>query len=253
MNFLKKFFVSLNLFLFFSVCLHAQSFTVSGYITDGKNGETMISASVYDSGTKKGAVSNSFGFYSLTLPKGNVNMVYSYVGYGAQLRAFNLTKDTVINIKMGETNELKEVTVIGNLKELGVKGSQMSAIDIPIAQIKSVPSLFGETDVIKALQLLPGVKAGTEGAAGMYVRGGGPDQNLMLFDGVPVYNPNHAFGFFSVFNADAVKNVTLYKGSFPARFGGRLSSVVDIYSKDGDNKKFHGNVSIGLIPIVYIK
>lgn len=244
---MKKNSLFVFLFSFFSLSLMAQNYTISGYVSDGKNGETLISSSLFESTSRKGTVTNAYGFYSLTVAKGDVDLVYSYVGYAPQHRKFNLSKDTTINIKLGESVELNEVTVIGNLKELGVRGSQMSAIDIPIAQIKAVPCLFGETDVIKALQLLPGVKAGTEGSAGMYVRGGGPDENLLLLDGVPVYNVNHAFGFFSVFNADAIKNVTLYKGSFPARFGGRLSSVVDIVMKDGDNKKYHGDISIGAI------
>jgi len=238
--------ISFLLFLFTGF-IQAQHHTISGYITNEKNGETLINSSVYEKNSQKGSVSNSYGFYSLTLPTGAVNLTYSYVGFALQNRSFVLTKDTVINIKLAESIELNEVTVIGNRKELGVKGSQMSAINVPINQIKSVPSLFGETDVIKALQLLPGVKAGTEGSAGMYVRGGGPDENLLLLDGVPVYNVNHMFGFFSVFNADAIKDVTLYKGSFPARFGSRLSSVVDIRMNDGDDKNFHGNVTVGLI------
>ena len=235
------------LFLFFFITLTAQNYTISGTISDYRSGETLISSSVYDLNSKNGTVSNSYGFYSLTLPKGAVKVQFSYVGYGDVLKSFQLTKDTTINIRLEESTVLNELTVVGNRKELGVQGSQMSTIEVPVSQIKSVPTLFGETDVIKALQLLPGVKAGTEGAAGLYVRGGGPDENLFLLDGVPVYNVNHAFGFFSVFNADAIKNVTLYKGSFPARFGGRLSSVVDIRMKDGDNKKYHGNVSVGLI------
>jgi hypothetical protein len=227
--------------------LHAQDYTIRGYITDDKNGETLISSSVYEINSHKGCVSNAYGFYSLTLQKGASEIIFSNVGYASQQRNFKLNKDTVINIRLKESIELGEVTVLGSRQELGVQGSQMSAIEVPITQIKSVPSLFGETDVIKALQLLPGVKAGTEGSAGFYVRGGGPDENLLLLDGVPVYNVNHMFGFFSIFNADAIKNVTLYKGSFPARFGGRLSSVVDIRMKDGNNKKYHGNVTIGLI------
>lgn len=225
----------------------AQSYTISGYITDAKNGETLISASVLEVNSRKGNVSNVYGYYSLTVPKGDVELQYSYVGFGTQQRAFRLAKDTVINIRLTESIELKEVTVVGSRRELGVQGSQMSAIEVPVSQIKSIPTLFGETDVLKALQLLPGVQAGTEGSAGMYVRGGGPDENLLLLDGVPVYNVNHMFGFFSVFNADAIKNVTLYKGSFPARFGGRLSSVVDIRMNDGDDKNYHGNVTVGLI------
>ncbi|MDD4107711.1 MAG: TonB-dependent receptor plug domain-containing protein, partial [Prolixibacteraceae bacterium] len=150
-------------------------------------------------------------------------------------------------VQLFESTELDEVLVVGTQKGLNVKSSQMSAINIPVNQIKSIPGLLGETDVIKVLQLTPGVKAGVDGSAGMYVRGGGPDENLLLLDGVPVYNVNHLFGFFSVFNADAIKDVTLYKGNFPARFGGRLSSVVDIRMKDGNNQHVHGNISVGLI------
>ncbi len=233
--------------LFLSTFASSQNYTISGYVTDSKNGETLINSAVFDNSSRKGSVTNSYGFYSLTIPKGKVDLVFSYVGYMQQNRPFTLSKDTVINIKMLENTELSEVIVYANRKDLGVRGSQMSAIDIPISQIKSVPTLFGETDVLKALQLLPGVKSGTEGSAGFYVRGGGPDENLILLDGVPVYNVNHMFGFFSVFNADAIKNVTLYKGSFPARFGGRLSSVVDINMNDGNTHKLRGNFSIGLI------
>ncbi|MDR2840693.1 MAG: TonB-dependent receptor [Paludibacter sp.] len=226
----------------------AQNYTISGYITDGKSGETLISASVFDSRNSKGAVSNTYGFYSLTLPKGKVEVSYSYVGFTQSLRSFNLRRDTVINIQLGENNALAEIVVYGGTRqELGVKGSQMSAIDVPIEQIKTIPMLFGETDVLKALQLLPGVQSGSEGSAGFYVRGGGPDENLFLLDGVPLYNVNHAAGFFSVFNADAIKSVTLYKGGFPARFGSRLSSVLDVRMNDGNNKKIKANVSVGLI------
>jgi hypothetical protein len=244
---MKRIILYLFSFLLVSFSLPSQNYTISGHVTDAKNGETLISSSVFELNAKKGTVSNSYGFYSLTVPKGLVDIRYSYVGFGDQSKVFNLTKDTVINIKMIESTVLKEITVVGTRKELGVQGSQMSAIEVPISQIKSVPTLFGETDVLKALQLLPGVQAGTEGSAGFYVRGGGADENLLLLDGVPVYNVNHMFGFFSIFNADAIKNVTLYKGSFPARFGGRLSSVVDIRMNDGDDKNYHGNVTVGLI------
>lgn len=227
--------------------IKAQNYTISGYITNEKSGETFISASVFDSNSKKGTVSNTYGFYSLTIPKGNVAMIYSYIGHAPRELNFNLTKDTVINIRLSESIELKEVTVTANRKELGVQGTQMSAIEVPVSQLKTVPTLFGETDILKALQLLPGVKPGVEGAAGFYVRGGGPDENLFLLDGIPIYNVNHMGGFFSVFNADAIKSVTLYKGSFPARFGGRLSSVLDIQMNDGNNQKLHGNVTVGLI------
>jgi outer membrane receptor for ferrienterochelin and colicin len=239
--------ILLYLFTFFQTHSSAQTYTISGYITDGKSGETLIGASVFEILSKKGVVSNLYGFYSLTLPKGDVQLQYSYVGYTPQTNHFDLVKDTVINIRMTENNVLQEVTIIGTRQVSGVHSSQMGAIDIPVAQVKTIPSLFGETDLIKALQLLPGVQAGAEGFTGFYVRGGGPDENLFLLDGVPIYNINHMGGFFSVFNTDAIKNVTLYKGGFPARFGSRLSSVLDIRMNDGNNKKLHGNVSIGLI------
>ena len=239
-----------HLFLFFmlwATLLPAQNYTISGYITDKANGETLISATVIDFNSSKGAASNNYGYYSLTLPKGEVALNYSYIGYEHVTRSFFLDKDTVIHVPLELNNMLQEITVLGQRSETGVKGSQMSAVEVPVTLIKNIPTLFGENDMIKALQLLPGVQSGTEGSAGLYVRGGGPDENLLLLDGVPLYNVNHMLGFFSVFNSDALKNVTLYKGSFPARFGGRLSSVVDVRMKDGDDKKIRGSVSIGLI------
>ena len=144
--------------------IYSQNYTISGYITDAKNGETLISASIYEEKSLKGTVSNTYGFYSLTIPKGDVNLRFSYVGYSSQTKKFKLDRDTVINISMLEGKELNEVTVIGNQKEIGVRGTQMSAIEVPISQIKSIPTLFGETDVLKAVQLLPGVQAGRGGA-----------------------------------------------------------------------------------------
>ncbi len=224
-----------------------QNYTVSGYITDKASGETLISATVFDANSTKGATTNNFGYYSLTLPAGNVSLEYSYIGYKTFRQEFILQGDTVLNIVLDQDNLLEEVTVIGTRKESWVKGTQMSKVEVPIELIKNIPTLLGENDLIKALQLLPGVQSGTEGSAGLYVRGGGPDENLLLLDGVPLYNVNHMMGFFSVFNSDAIKNVTLYKGAFPARFGGRLSSVVEVQMKDGDNKKIRGTASIGLI------
>lgn len=236
-------------FLFISINFlsSAQHFTISGHITDEASGETMINASVYDFNSKKGTVTNAYGFYSLTIAAGQTNLQFSYVGYLTQKKNINLTRDTVINIKIKPSAQLQEVTVIGHQKISGVQSSQMSAIEVPVSQIKTVPTLFGEADLVKALQLLPGVQSGSEGSTGMYVRGGGPDENLFLLDGIPVYNVNHMAGFFSVFNPDAIKTVTLYKGSFPARFGGRLSSVIDVRMNDGNEQKIHGNISVGLI------
>ncbi len=225
----------------------AQFITISGYITEKGSGESMISASVFEQNSRKGTVSNSFGFYSLTLPAGNFDLQFSYVGYSPEFVNLKLNKDTIINVQLDPALTLSEVTVTGHQKIAGVQSTQMSAIEVPISQIKMVPTLFGEADLIKALQLLPGVQSGTEGFTGFYVRGGGPDENLFLLDGIPLYNVNHLAGFFSVFNPDAIKNVTLYKGNFPARFGGRLSSVIDVHMNDGNNEKIHGNFSIGAI------
>lgn len=244
---MKKQHLSLLFLFFISSFLHARQFTISGYVSVRNSGESLISSAIVDESSGKSTISNSYGFYSFTLPEGNVQLKYSYIGFARHIVSLKLTKDTIINVALADNTELKELVVTGTHKGMDVKSSQMSVINIPISQIKTVPALMGENDVIKALQLLPGVKAGTDGSAGMYVRGGGPDENLLLLDGIPVYNINHMFGFFSVLNADAVKDVTLYKGSFPARFGGRLSSVVDIRMNDGNNKKIHGNVTVGLI------
>ena len=230
-----------------STTITAQHYTISGYVTDAAAEETMIGATLYDHGNGNGTVTNTYGFYSLTLPAGKVELTASYVGYTPLTKHFALTRDTVVNMALHPHSALEEVTIVGNRLDHGVRGSQMSAVDIPIAQIKAVPAMFGETDVLKVLQLLPGVQSGTEGSAGLYVRGGSPDENLMLLDGVPVYNVNHMFGFFSAFNPDAIKNVTLYKGSFPAHYAGRLSSVVDVRMKEGDMQHYHGNVHIGAI------
>ena len=207
----------------FALGIHAQTrHTVSGYISDRSSQETLIGATILDNISGRGAITNEYGFYSLTLPDGLVELSTGYVGYKPVTLSFRLERDTVINIGVPVIEALTEVTIYGNREVLGVKGSQMSAVDIPIEQIKAVPAMFCETDVLKALQLLPGVMAGAEATAGLYVRGGNPDENLLLLDGVPVYNVNHMFGMFSVFNPDAIKNVTLYKGSFPAHYYGRL-------------------------------
>ncbi len=242
-----KFLVVVFLLVLHQCTLIARNFTISGTVTSLNSGETLIGTSVIDIISHKGTASNNYGFYSITLPEGKVVMQLSYTGFATQQHEFLLHKDTILNISLSDYIELNEVTVTASQKEFGAGGSQMSAINVPMAVIKTVPMLFGESDIIKSLQLMPGVQAGTEGSTGFYVRGGGPDENLFLLDGVPVYNVSHIAGFFSVFNTDAVKNVTLYKGGFPARFGGRLSSVVDIRLNDGNNKKIGGNVSVGLI------
>ncbi len=228
--------------------LTAQNkFTISGYIEDAKTGEKLIEANVFEDKTLSGTTSNLYGFYSITLPEDSIEISFSYMGYETQSYAIYLNQDISLNIQLSDEISLSEVVITADNTEKIEDQTQMSKVDIPIAQIKRIPPLLGEVDVLKALQLLPGIQSGGEGTNGLYVRGGSPDQNLILLDGVPVYNVSHLFGFFSVFNADAIKNVTLTKGGFPARYGGRLSSVIDISMKEGNLREYHGEGSIGLI------
>ncbi len=239
------------LFLVFfglSISLFAQhTHTISGYIQDSETGEKLMSANIYDFNSAQGAVSNNYGFYSLTLSEGDVSLNVSYIGYEDYNRSFTLEKDTIINVNLAPGNNLEEVVIVGHKKAKIQKKTQMSQIEVQVQDIEKIPTLLGEVDVLKTLQLLPGVQGGTEGLNGVYVRGGSPDQNLIILDGVPVYNVSHLMGFLSVFNTDAIKNVTLTKGGFPARYGGRLSSVIEINMKEGNNKEFHGEGSIGLL------
>lgn len=224
----------------------AQKITVSGYVEDGSSKERLIGVNVYFGGTQIGTTTNTYGFYSLTVPKGEYTIHASYIGYSGVSKSVSLKKDTIIDFRISESSEkLQEVEVIA--EELSAERVEMSTVTLSAQDIKNIPALLGEVDIIKALQLLPGVQSGGEGTTGFYVRGGSPDQNLILLDGVPVYNASHLFGFFSVFNADAIKNVKLTKGGFPARHGGRLSSVLEIDLKEGNMKEFHGEGSIGLI------
>ena len=227
--------------------LSAQRYTLSGYITDSETGEKLLNANVYDAETFKGSVSNTYGFYSLTLPKGSYTVEFSFIGYKTVKKQITLDKNQSLNLEMSSSIQLDEVVVKESRIGKQVESTRMSVTEVSIEAIKTMPVLLGEVDIIKTIQLLPGVQSGTEGSSGFYVRGGGPDQNLILLDGVPVYNASHLFGFFSVFNADAINSVTLVKGGFPARYGGRLSSVLDIRMKEGNTKKISGNASIGII------
>ncbi len=224
--------------------------TVSGHITDIKSGETLIGAGVLSETDKSiGAVTNNFGYYSLTLPTSPDKLTvlqYSYVGYEPQTVTIAEARDTVINIQLKASSEIDEAVVVAS-RDAGIQSTHLGSIDVPLKQIQNTPMLFGESDVLKAIQLLPGVQGGNEGFAGLYVRGGGPDENLIMLDGVPIYNVDHMLGLFSVFQPEAVKKVTLYKGSFPARYGGRVSSILDIRTNDGNMRETHGLLSIGLI------
>ena len=226
----------------------AKNPTVSGYVLDAKTGERLIGATVLDTYSGAGTTTNVNGFYSLTLPSDSVQLQAGYVGYDAPWSApFVLNSDTLIELPLQSSNMLEEVVVSAKQSVSSPQSVQMSAVEVPVSQIKGIPAIGGEIDVMKAIQLLPGVQSGSEGSSGLYVRGGGPDENLIMLDGVPLYSVNHMFGFFSVFNADAVKNVTLYEGNFPARYAGRLSSIIDVRQRDGDAYGYHGNLTVGIV------
>lgn len=223
-----------------------RRYTISGFITDKVSGERIIGANVYETVGFKGTTTNQFGFYSITLPAGEVKLRISFLGYQTENMIIDLQENKTLSPGLSSL-DLNTVEIVANKEEHIEEKSQMSAMTIPINQIKSLPKFMGETDVLKAIQLLPGVKSGVEGTSGFYVRGGSPDQNLILLDGVPLYNVSHLFGFFSVFNGDAVSNINLIKGGFPARFGGRLSSVLEVNTKDGNQNKLKGKIGVGLI------
>ncbi|MCI5058360.1 MAG: TonB-dependent receptor [Flavobacteriales bacterium] len=244
---LRKKLVLILMILNISFGYTQEKYTISGYIEDAKSGEKLIGANIYDEESMTGTTSNIYGFYSLTLPEGSYSIIVSFVGFQPIKMKVDLTKDVQLNMPMGASMNLKEVEISATKSEKIHENTQMSTIKIPMKQIEVLPTFMGERDIIKMVQLLPGVQSGSEGTSGLYVRGGGPDQNLILLDGVPVYNANHLFGFFSVFNPDAVKSVELVKGGFPARYGGRLSSVLDIRMKEGNMKEFKGSGSIGLV------
>ncbi len=244
-----KFIITLFALLLFAFPIFAQSFTISGYITDKKNGETLIGASVaLKEKTQLGTITNEYGFYSLTLPKGNYNLAFSYMGYQGQVISVFLSENTKKNIAVEEAfSELDEVVVTATRGNEKITQSQMGMEKLNVANINKLPVLFGERDILKTMQLLPGVKSNGEGQSGFSVRGGTIDQNLILLDDAPVYNASHLLGFFSTFNSDAIKDVTLYKGSAPSDYGGRVSSVVDVKMNEGDNQNFGVSGGIGLI------
>ena len=221
-------------------------YTISGYIEDSLSGEKLIGASVYNLFNHFGATSNTYGFFSVTFAEGAIKLVVSYVGYKSYEQNITLHADTTIHIRLSPNLEIGEVKIEATKSE-NITRSQLSLIKVSNKEINKIPALLGETDVLKSLQLLPGVQAGFEGSSSLIVRGGGSDQNLIILDGVPVYNVNHLLGFVSVFNSSAIKEVSLYKSGFPARYGGRASSVIDINMKEGNNKEFKGEGSVGLI------
>ena len=222
-------------------------YTLRGTITDGTSGETLIGATIYDRHTKLGTTTNAYGFYSLTLPAGEVDLYIGYVGYGSREVRFRLAADTLLNLTLAQGNQLGEAVVQAMKKEVGFNTARLGSHELTQAELRNTPAVLGEPDVIKTLQMLPGVQGGTDGSAGLLVRGGGGDENLIMLDGTPLYHVDHMFGFFSVFTPEAVKKVTFHKSSFPARYSSRLSSVVDVRTNDGDLYKYHGAINVGLL------
>ncbi|MBN2215544.1 MAG: TonB-dependent receptor plug domain-containing protein [Bacteroidales bacterium] len=227
--------------------MFAQTAVVSGIVEDAGSGEKLIGAGIYNDDKTHGTVSNNYGFFSLTVPAGLTTLHFSYLGYKETVVTANLQKDTSFHIKLVPSLLLEEVTISSDYLLKNIHSSQTGLIELPVKSLITLPYIMGESDLLKAIQLMPGIQSGGEASSGIYVRGGSPDQNLFLLDGVPVYNVNHLFGFVSVFNTSAIRNVSVLKGGFPARYGGRLSSVIDIRMKEGNNKEFHGEGSIGVV------
>lgn len=236
--------------LFAGIQLHAQeNYTISGKITDIDNGETLFGASVFLEGTSIGVVTNEYGFYSLTAPEGKYTLLVTFMGYTDIQQEINLTQNQQFNFEISEAStQLDEVEVIADEPERAIlRKPEMSVLKMNIETVKQMPVVLGEVDILKSLQMLPGVTNNGEGTGGFHVRGGAGDQNLVLLDEAIIYNTSHMFGFFSVFNADAIKDVKLYKGGIPARYGGRVSSVLDVRQKDGNSKRFAATGGIGII------
>lgn len=239
--------------ILFSICFFNKSeaqalkYTISGYIKEEGSGETLPGVGIFCDSLKQGVTSNHYGFFSISLPQGNHKLIVSFIGYGKKEISFNLNKDIRTDINLTPGVQLKEVTVNAQENKKVSDEVRMSVISIPVQQIKDIPALLGEKDVLKVIQLMPGVQKGSEGSSGLYVRGGGPDQNLIILDDATVYNAYHLFGFFSLFNGDALKSVELVKGGFPSRYGGRLSSVLDMQMKEGSMEKIKGEVGIGIL------
>ncbi|WP_445737366.1 TonB-dependent receptor [Mariniflexile sp.] len=239
----------LIVFSFSLVSVHSQEkFTLNGTILEEKSNETLIGVSILFPELQTGTTTNEYGFYSITLPKGSYKIVISYIGFATKTKTIVLDKNITINFSLTDAIEnLDEIVITENVEKLNIKAPQMSVNRLTASTIKQIPVVLGEADIIKAITLLPGVTSAGEGASGFNVRGGSVDQNLILLDEATIYNSSHLFGFFSVFNPDAIKDLKLYKGGIPARYGGRVSSVLDIYQKEGNSKEFHANGGIGLV------
>ncbi|MEI6310863.1 MAG: TonB-dependent receptor [Bacteroidota bacterium] len=244
---MKKLLILIVLCLFYANTF-ATNYTISGFIKDAKSGEALIGASIYIKELKKGVAANTYGFYSITLTEGTYTISYSYIGYVQQDATIQVNKEIRMNIDMKSLDkQIEEVTITSKRADKNVESSDMGKVELKMEDVKKLPALLGEVDIMRTIQLLPGVMSAGEGNSGFYVRGGGPDQNLVLLDNAVVYNPGHLFGFFSIFNGDIIKNTTLIKGGMPANYGGRSSSVLDISMKEGNMKKWHADGGVGIL------
>ncbi|MGJ8667768.1 MAG: TonB-dependent receptor [Patiriisocius sp.] len=240
--------LSFILLLLSLVATAQEKFTLSGTVSEAASGETMIGVNVIIPALQTGVITNEYGFYSITLPEGTHQVIFNSLGFADYVETITLTGPMTKNVKLEEATEsLDEVILETDVEKMSLKTPQMSVNTLKASTIKSIPAVLGEADVIKAITLLPGVTNAGEGASGFNVRGGAADQNLVLLDEATLYNSSHLFGFFSVFNPDAIKDVTLYKGGIPARYGGRIASVLDIYQKDGNKREYHATGGIGLL------
>lgn len=241
-------FVILGLLLGTQHSLAQVKYTLSGELRDSTNGETLIGATVKVVEINKIVTTNTYGYFAFTLPKGTYSFQINYIGFESKLITLNLDKNIRLNIKLIEKYNIgKEILIKGEREDKNVRSTEMSRVELSGEKVKQLPVIFGEPDILKAITLLPGIKSGGEGGTGFYVRGGGPDQNLILMDEAVVYNPSHLFGFLSVFNTDAVKNLEVIKGGMPANYGGRLSSILNVNMREGNNQKYELNGGVGLI------
>ena len=245
---MRNFYFSALLFFGLLGSYAQQNVVLSGYVTDVETNETLIGVNIILPELNLGTTTNEYGFYSINLPQGQQQLLISYLGFENYLKELTLTQDLTLNVKLNpEAELLDEVIVSDNVEQLNLKSPQMSVNSLAISTIKKMPAVLGEVDIIKSITLLPGVTNGGEGASGFNVRGGAADQNLILLDEAIIFNSSHLFGFFSVFNPDAIKDIKLYKGGIPANYGGRASSVLNIYQKDGNSNNFNAQGGVGLI------
>ena len=235
--------------LFVTLTAFGKTVTISGFMRDASSGEALIGANIYISMLETGTSTNSYGFYSISIPfSDSIGVIYSYIGFEPQIKKLYIKDNLKLDISLiPNTIAMNEVVVSGHKQNENVEIKQMSIVDVPVRTINKLPAILGESDILKVVQLLPGIQSGSEGTTGYFVRGGNADQNLVLLDEATVYNPNHLFGLMSTFNSRAINNVTLIKGGFPAQYGGRLSSNMNITMKEGNNKDYHMNIGLGLI------